>query len=340
MKRIVCREPGTFELEASSAPTPGPGEALLRIHRVGICGTDLHAFQGNQAFFTYPRILGHELSAEILSIGSESGGLAPGDRVIVMPYIFCGNCIACRAGKTNCCRQMAVLGVHVDGGMQQEISVRSDLLLPAGQLSHEEVAIVEPLAIGAHALRRARTELDDTVVVVGCGPIGIGILAQASAIGCRVIALDTDAGRLAFVRKALGIQDTVLVDEQAAAQVAQLTNGDLATVVFDATGNKQALESGVRYMAHGGRYVLVGLSKGELSFNHPEIHAKESTLLCSRNATREDFESVRAFLESGQFPTGKYITHSVPFEEMIGHFESWLQPQNGVIKAMVDWTIP
>lgn len=337
MKVIVCREPGTLELQERDRPVAGPGEALLRIHRVGICGTDLHAFRGNQAFFTYPRILGHELSAEIVTTDAPAPGLEVGDRVIVMPYVSCGRCVACRAGKTNCCRNIAVLGVHADGGMQQYLAVPRSLLIPAGNLSHDEIAIVEPLAIGAHALRRAAVSGADTVAVVGCGPIGIGIAALAALEGCRVIVLDTNARRLEFVRERIGIADTVRVGEDAADRVAALTGGDLARVVFDATGHRGALETGIEYMSHGGTYVLVGLSKGDLTFSHPAIHAKESSILCSRNATREDFLAVREALESGRFPTRAYVTHRAGHGEMIGRFADWLKPETGVIKAMVDW---
>ena len=336
MKTIVCQQPGTFTLDNRKSPEPGEGEALLRIHRIGICGTDLHAFQGNQAFFTYPRILGHELSAEIISVPSNDRGLQPGDRVIVMPYMYCNTCPACRSGKTNCCRNMSVLGVHRDGGMRERLAVRADLLLPAGDLSHDEIAVVEPLAIGAHALRRADVGADDTVVVVGCGPIGIGIMALGAVIGCRIIALDTNPERLEFVKEAIGIKDVVRVGEDSISQVEALTGGDMARVVIDATGNRRALESGHRYMAHGGAYVLVGLSKGELTFQHPEIHAKEASLLCSRNATLADFVWVKEILESGRFPTEKYITHRVAFDDMISRFPEWLKPETGVIKAMVE----
>ncbi len=337
MKAIVCLNPGNFQLIEKPAPIPAPGEALLRIHRVGICGTDLHAYEGNQAFFTYPRILGHELSAEIQSIDTNEQGLTIGDRVIILPYIHCGRCIACRAGKSNCCQNMAVLGVHVDGGMQEELTLPTELLLPAGKLSHDEIALVEPLSIGAHALRRADINRSDTIVVVGCGPIGIGIMALAAPSGCKIIALDTNQNRLDFVRDKFNIEDAIRVDEHTLPTIRAITNGDLATAVFDATGNRQALEYGPQYLAHGGRYILVGLSNGEISFKHPEIHAKEASVLCSRNATREDFERVRTYLESGAFPSKQYITHTANHQDMIGQFEEWLRPENGVIKAVVNW---
>ncbi|MCP9235836.1 zinc-binding alcohol dehydrogenase family protein [Lewinella sp. JB7] len=337
MKYIVCQEPGRFELGDRPEPAAKSGEALLKIHRVGICGTDLHAYSGNQAFFTYPRILGHELSAEVVEIGQNSQGLTAGDRVIIMPYLSCGKCVACRMGKTNCCQNIRVLGVHTDGGMQEYITVPTNVLIPAGNLSHDEIAIVEPLAIGAHALRRAGVEQGETIVVVGCGPIGIGLMALAKLVGCTVVALDTNQQRLDFVRDEIGVDHAFSVLEDPVTAVAEVTGGDLATAVFDATGAQRALESGIDYMSHGGRYVLVGLSKGELTFNHPKIHAKETTLMCSRNATFDDFRWVKESLESGKFPTDKFITHSVSFTDMIERFDGWLKPESGVIKAVVTW---
>lgn len=337
MDYIVCRDPGHFQLLQKPRPVAAAGEALLRIHRVGICGTDLHAYAGNQAFFSYPRVLGHELSAEVVEIGDNEQGLSAGEKVIIMPYLSCGVCIACRNGKTNCCTNIRVLGVHTDGGMQEYVSLPTAVLMPAGELSHDEIAIVEPLAIGAHALRRAAVKAGETIVVVGCGPIGIGMIALAKIVGCTVIALDTNQQRLDFVRDEIGADHVINVLESPVEKVNEITSGDLATAVFDATGNQRALESGTDYMSHGGRYVLVGLSKGELTFTHPGIHAKETTLMCSRNATFDDFRWVKETLEGGRFPTNKFITHSVPYTEMIGDFDGWLKPEAGVIKAVVTW---
>ena len=336
MKYIVCDEPTKFVLKEKAQPTRGANEALIKIHRVGICGTDLHAYSGNQAFFTYPRILGHELAAEILEIGDNNQNLKVGDKVIVMPYVSCGNCVACRNGKTNCCSNIKVLGVHTDGGMQEVVAVRQALLIPANQLTYEEMAIVEPLAIGAHAIRRAQIKKNDFIVVVGCGPIGIGLMKLAQIKGAQVIALDVDEARLAFVKNEIGVAHVVKVSETAANEVLKITNNDLASAVFDCTGNKRALESGIDYMSHGGAYVLVGLSKGDLVFSHPAIHAKESTIMCSRNATLEDFDFVIQNLKS--FPTDAFVTHQVDFNEMINNFDSWLDPNTKVIKAMVNFS--
>ena len=335
MKYIVCKEPGTFLLKEKSPPERKEGEALLRITKIGICGTDLHAYQGNQSFFSYPRILGHELAAEILEIGDNPQGMKPGDRVIIMPYLSCGKCIACRNGKTNCCTDIAVLGVHTDGGMQEIISVPTDILIPSGSLNDKEIAIVEPLAIGAHSLRRAQLQKGESVLVIGCGPIGFGIIKLAQVAGAKVIAMDVNNQRLKFAKEAFGVDHLVNALENPLESVLACNDNELPTIVIDATGNKKALETGVQYMAHGGKYVLVGHHKGDLSFNHPFIHSRETTLLCSRNATMEDMLRVKEVLESGEFPTEAYITHEVPFEEMIENFDTWLKPETAVVKAML-----
>lgn len=335
MKYIVCEKPGLFSLKEKEKPTRKANHALLKIKQVGICGTDLHAYGGNQAFFTYPRVLGHELAAEIVEIDDNEQGLGVGEKVIIMPYLSCQKCIACRNGKTNCCTNISVLGVHSDGGMQEYITVPNDILIPAGNLSISEIALVEPLAIGAHAIRRANLQKGESIVVVGCGPIGIGLMKLAQMDGIRVIALDVNKERLQYAKDKIEVDAVVHVLDNPVEKVKALTNGELATAVFDATGNQRALESGIDYMAHGGRYILVGLSKGSLTFTHPAIHSKETTIMCSRNATFEDFRRVRTALESGAFPTDSFITHRVHFSEMIVAFDSWLKPETGVIKAMV-----
>lgn len=335
MKYIVCKEPGTFLLKEKSPPKRKAGEALLRITKIGICGTDLHAYQGNQSFFSYPRILGHELAAEIVEIGDNPQGMKAGDRVIIMPYLSCGKCIACRNGKTNCCTDIAVLGVHTDGGMQEIVSLPTNILIPSENLTDKEIAIVEPLAIGAHSLRRARIQKGESVLVIGCGPIGFGIIKLAQVAGAKVIAMDVNNERLQFAKKAFEVAHLVNALENPLEKLLALNDNELPTLVIDATGNKKALESGVQYMAHGGRYVLVGHHKGDLTFNHPLIHSRETTLLCSRNATMEDMLKVKEVLESGEFPTEVYITHEVPFVEMIENFEAWLKPETAVVKAML-----
>ncbi len=335
MKYIVCERPGEFVLKEKEAPIKKANEALLKIKKVGICGTDLHAYSGNQAFFSYPRVLGHELASEVLEIDENTQGIKKGDRVVVIPYLSCGKCVACRHGKTNCCIAISVLGVHDDGGMQEQITVPTELLLPANHLTYNEMTIVEPLAIGAHALRRAHVKKGETIAVVGCGPIGIGIMKLAQIAGAKVIAIDKNENRLKYAKEKIGVDYIVKAGVHAIEKISEITEGDLCSIVFDASGSKPALETCPDYMSHGGRFILVGLSKGELTYIHPKIHAKETTLMCSRNATKEDFEYVISVLD--QFPTASFITHNVSFTEMIENFDSWLKPETGVIKAIIDF---
>jgi len=335
MKYIVCEKPGKFLLKEKKAPVRKENEALLKINMVGICGTDLHAYTGNQAFFTYPRILGHELASEVLEIGENDRGIKAGDKVVVMPYISDPNSVASRNGKPNCCPNITVLGVHGDGGMQEKITVPADILLKANNLSDNEMAIVEPLAIGAHAVRRAAIQKGEIVAVVGAGPIGIGIMKLAQIAGAKVIAIDMNQDRLTYAKEKIGVDYIVTAREEAVEEVLKITNGDLCNAVFDASGNKYALEACPDYMSHGGRFVLVGLSKGELAYSHPKIHAKEITLMCSRNATLADFEYVISIIH--KFPTESFITHDVSFNDMISNFEEWISPDSGVIKATVSF---
>jgi len=337
MKYIVCEKPGEFKLKEKEAPKRKENEALLQINKVGICGTDLHAYGGNQAFFSYPRILGHELASEVLEIGENEQGISVGDKVVVMPYVSCGKCISCRHGKTNCCTNIQVLGVHTDGGMQEQIAVPTNILLKANNLTDDQMAIVEPLAIGAHSVRRADVKPGETVAVVGCGPIGIGIMKLAQIAGAKVIAIDMNEERLAFAKEEIGVDYVVNAGNNPVEAITEITNGDMCTAVIDASGNKYAIEAGPSYMSHGGRFVLVGLSKDELTFNHPAVHSKELTLMCSRNATTEDFEHVINVLD--QFPTQNYITHNIPYTDLIANFDSWCDPKTGVMKATVDFKI-
>ena len=191
MRTVILDQPGSFRLAETPEPArPGPGEALIEVKRVGVCGTDLHAFAGRQPFFTYPRILGHELGAVVVETGPDVASPRAGDRVAVEPYLACGHCIACRAGRYNCCATLRVLGVHVDGGMRERLVVPARLLHRSDRLSLEQLALVETLGIGAHAVERSALQPSEWAVVVGVGPIGIGVLQMTLARQARVIAVD------------------------------------------------------------------------------------------------------------------------------------------------------
>jgi 2-desacetyl-2-hydroxyethyl bacteriochlorophyllide A dehydrogenase len=336
MKGIVCEEVGRFAPIDLPEPDYVPGEAIVRIRRIGICGTDLHAFQGNQPFFTYPRMLGHELAGIIERIGDNEAGLRVGDQVSVIPYLHCGVCIACRNGKSNCCTELKVLGVHSDGGMRERMSIPVTCLIKTEGLTLDETAVLEPLGIGAHALRRSGLRRGETALVVGGGPIGLGVIAFAQAAGANVIVMDINEERLAFARSWAGVRHTINALEQPEEQLRALTNGDLPTVVFDATGNAKSMTASFGYVAHGGTLVFVGLVKSDVAFHDPEFHKREITLLASRNATRADFDHVLETVRSGTIDVKRYITHRAPFDGMIAQFGDWLKPESKVIKAMVE----
>jgi 2-desacetyl-2-hydroxyethyl bacteriochlorophyllide A dehydrogenase len=334
MKILTCIEPGTLDYEEIGEPVAEAGHSIIKIQRIGICGTDLHAFEGTQPFFSYPRILGHELAAEFVSGNPD---FTAGERVTIIPYFNCGECIACRRGKPNCCVNMKVCGVHVHGGMVEYLSVPDYALVHGQGLSFDELALVEPLAIGAHSISRAAVEKDEFVLVVGAGPIGLGTMEFARIAGGKVIALDINDQRLQFCKDKLKVEHTINgLSENVAERLAEITNGDMPTVVIDCTGSLRAINTAFAYLAHGGRYVLVGLQKAEISFSHPEFHKRESTLMSSRNALRSDFDHVIASMKSELVNPATYITHRVAFNQVKTEFNGWLNPANGVIKAMVE----
>lgn len=336
MKALICTKPGEFKYIARPMPEAQQGQAVLRIKRIGICGTDLHAFKGTQPYFTYPRILGHELAADIVDAGGAEE-FAVGEAVTFIPYFNCGKCIACRNRLPNCCTDLKVCGVHVDGGMAEYLSVPAYTLVKSEGLGYDELALVEPLAIGAHGVRRANVQKDEFVLVIGAGPIGLGTMEFARITGAKVIALDINDQRLRFCKDKLKVSFTINgATEVVLSRLKEITDGDMPTVVIDATGSLNAIDNGLQYLAHGGRFVLIGLQKEAFSFSHPEFHKRETTLMSSRNATRADFEQVIDSMKKGLVDPITYITHRAKFDELKDVFESWLDPATGVIKAMVE----
>ena len=336
MKTLVLETPGHFTQTDTEAPNHlKEGEAIVRVHRVGICGTDLHAYRGRQPFFSYPRILGHELGVEIANIADNTLGLKQGDRCAVEPYLNCGHCIACRKGKTNCCTSLQVLGVHTDGGMRELIRVPITKLHKSETIDIERLALVETLGIGAHAVQRANLEAGEWVLVIGAGPIGLTVMQFAKIAGAKVIALDVNADRLAFCKAQLAVEETVLASDAALETVREITEGDLPTAVFDATGNIASMHEAFRYVASGGRLTFVGLVLDNITFPDPDFHRRELTLLATRNATGADFQRILRLMEAGTIDTTPWITHRANADTMIETFPSWLLPETGVIKAVV-----
>jgi 2-desacetyl-2-hydroxyethyl bacteriochlorophyllide A dehydrogenase len=335
MLTVLCEAPGKLVAEQRPRPLRQPGEVLLRVRRVGVCGTDLHIFTGNQPYLAYPRVMGHELSG-VVEEADPASGLATGDAVYVMPYLSCGRCIACRQGKTNCCTSIQVLGVHRDGAMTELLAVPAPFVHKAEGITLDQAAMLEFLAIGAHAVDRGAVAAGQRVLVAGAGPIGLAVMLFAALRGARVVALDTRRDRLEVARAHLGVEAAVEVGPDDAEELARLSGGEFFDVVFDATGNPRAMERGFGFIAHGGRYVLVSIVQGNISFADPDFHKREATLLSSRNATTADFETVLAAMRAGQVPVEALATHRLQLADVPRDFANLLDADQHVIKAIVE----
>lgn len=334
MRALVCREPGTLALEERPEPVVAAGDVLIQIRNVGICGTDFHIFEGSHPYLQYPRVMGHELSAEVLEAPASSG-LKPGQPVIVNPYLSCGTCFACLSGKPNCCMRIAVLGVHRDGGMCERVSLPAANLYPAEDLTLEQAASIEFLAIGAHGVSRAGVADGMRTLVIGVGPIGLGAALFASIAGGVVWLMDRDPDRLLAGARLMRGAGAIIADDSALDAVMAATDGNGFDVVIDATGNQPSMETGFDYVAHGGTYLLLGVVRDDIAFSDSEFHKREMTLKASRNAVKADFDAVRAAIGQGRIPIQDLITHRTTLAGAVTDLPRWTSQKQGLIKALI-----
>jgi len=340
MQALLLERPESFRfIDVPEPAAPGPGEAVVRVDAVGICGTDYGGYLGRMPFFSYPRIPGHELGVEVVAVGAGVTSVRPGDRCCVEPYINCQTCHACVRGLTNCCIHHQTLGVHCDGGLRPLFTLPARKLHRSPRLTAEQNALVETLAIGCHAIDRAAPAPGETVLVIGAGPIGLSAQEFAKVAAARVIVMDMAAARLDFVRTAMGVTDTVLATGTPAdvEAVSRLTDGRMAEIVVDATGSAASMGGALAFCSFGGRLVYVGITQGEVTFPHaPVMHRRELTLLASRNARSGDFSRIIRLIEDGTIDTRPWITHRLSFAELPAAFPGLLRPASGVIKAVVE----
>ena len=311
------------------AAPPQAGEALVAIHAIGICGTDVSGYLGKMPFMQYPLVLGHELGVEVLAVGPGVGHVKPGDRCSVEPYLNCGQCHACLQGRTNCCESLQVLGVHCDGGMRERIVLPAHKLHPRNTLSFEQLALVEMLGIGCHAVNRANVSQGDSVLIIGAGPIGLTVLEFARLAGAQVSVWELGEARRAFVERTY--PGVTVLRQPPAEQCAQ--------VVFDATGHPGSMAAAILHAKFTGRVVYVGITKEPVMLDDPLFHRRELTLLASRNAVAGDFHRILELIEAGKINTQAWISHRAPFDELPSALADWVKPGSGVVKAVVNLAV-
>lgn len=337
MKTLVIDAPGRFSYGEKAQPTPKPGEVLLRIKRLGFCGSDLSTFRGGNPLVTYPRVPGHEIAAVIEAVtAGVPAELQIGAAVTVMPYTACGKCTSCRSGRLNACRHNQTLGVQQEGAFTDCVVVPWEKLIPA-KLGLRELALVEPLAVGFHAVARGRVTAKDTVLVFGCGMVGLGAISAAGLDRkATVIAVDIEDAKLAVARKAGATHTINSRTESLHDRLQALTNGDGPDVAIEAVGTPPTFVAAVEEVSFAGRVVYIGYAKAPVSYETKAFVMKELDILGSRNSTPADFRAVISMLEEGRYPVDDTITQTVPFGESGEALRRWSENPGAVTKIHVE----
>jgi L-galactonate 5-dehydrogenase len=336
MKAVELTAPGVVRVVDRPEPVPKEGEVLVRVRRVGCCGTDLSSFRGINPLVSYPRVPGHEIGATIERLGpGVDGPWRPGQNVLVIPYNNCGRCSACHAGRPNCCAHNETLGVQREGAMTELIAVPASKLIASDRLSPKELALVEPLTIGFHAAGRGRVTAEDAVAVLGTGTIGLGVVAGCAFHGAYVIAVDVDDAKLALAKRCGASHTINSIKADVHEELCKLTAGQGPQVVVEAVGLPATFRLGVEEVCHAGRVVYLGYSKARVEYDTTQFVLKEIDILGSRNALPGDFADVVRMLEAGKFPVDAVVTHSVPIEEAADAFRQWSDDPASVTKIQV-----
>jgi 2-desacetyl-2-hydroxyethyl bacteriochlorophyllide A dehydrogenase len=337
MKAFLIEKPALFRFGEAEMPSAGPGEVLLKMERIGLCGSDLTTWRGLNPMVSYPRIPGHEIAATIAETGADvPAHLAPGLLVTVMPYTTCGNCPSCRSGRFNACQFNQTLGVQRDGALTEYLVVPWQKVLYSEKLTAREYALVEPLSVGFHAVERGRVTNADTVAVFGAGMIGLGAIAAAALRkGARVIAIDLDDRKLTLARQAGAAEVINSRAENIHERLAQLTGGDGPGVVIEAVGAAETFVAAVTEVAFSGRVVYIGYAKSPVAYETKYFVVKELDILGSRNALAGDFQNVIQVLESGAYPVDGTVTNTLPFAEAGAALQAWSSNPSVITKIHV-----
>ncbi len=336
MKAFCITEPGKTELINLQQPRPAADEILLKSRLIGMCGTDLSTFRGKNPLVTYPRIPGHEIAATIVETGAEvPAEFQAGMDVTVYPNTNCGACASCRRGRTNACKFNQTLGVQRDGAMKRFFTIPWRKVYASHGLSLRELSLVEPLAVGFHAVERARVTAADTVAVIGCGTVGLGVLAGAVSRGATAVAIDLEDEKLALAKQ-VGAQYAIHGSRQNLHQELEaLTNGLGPDVVVEAVGTSQTYRTAVEEVAHTGRVVYIGWAKEPVPYETKLFVHKELDILGSRNSLAE-FPAVIAMLAEGRFPVDATISATVMLEGAGEALQRWSESPGAYTKILVN----
>jgi 2-desacetyl-2-hydroxyethyl bacteriochlorophyllide A dehydrogenase len=331
MDTVTLEQPGRFAHSGTTPPeAPGAGEVLVRVLVVGVCGTDLHAFEGTQPFFSYPRILGHELAVEVVETGAGVEGFRPGDRCAVNPYMTCGVCAACSRGRSNCCAKMCVIGVHADGGMRELILLPAKQMYKCEKLPAAQIPLVETLGVGIHAVGRSAAMAGDRAIVVGAGPIGLSVIEFLRLAGADIGVVEKMPERLEFAARHNRLVRSYPSQEEALQE-------EPSMLVFDCTGDRGSMEQSIGLLQQGGKLIFVGLINDRVSLFDPDLHRREATILASRNSTPAEHHRVLDLMESGQIDVSPWPTECAHRSTMHERFPAWLRREAGIVKAVIDW---
>ena len=336
MKAFFITGAGQWQVGEIAVPRPGPDEVLLRTRIVGMCGSDLNTFRGKNPMVSYPRIPGHEIAATIEETGPDvPRQFSAGMDVTVSPYTNCGTCASCLRGRPNACRSNQTLGVQRDGGMTRFFVVPWRKLYAAEGLSLRELSVVEPLSVGFHASARGRVTSTDTVLVLGCGTVGLGAISAAAFAGARVIASDLDDGKLALATEA-GAAHVIHSGRESLTESLRAITGDLGPdVVIEAIGLPETFRLAIDVVAFTGRVVYVGYAKEPVSYETKLFVQKELDILGSRNALNE-FPTVIAMLQQGRFPVEKIISLTTTLDGAGKALQEWSERPQAFTKILVE----
>lgn len=336
MRALVLNKPMNFTYEDRPMPQCLPEQLVVKVDAVCICGSDIHAIGGRQPLFSFPRVIGHEVAGTVCQVGKGVEGFSAGDKVCLMPCVPCSTCRACQKGKTNTCNHLELYGVHRDGGLQEYLAAPAANWMKAPQnASPEELSMVEPLTIGAHAVAKLGLQTGDRVLIIGAGPIGVSCAVNAQTYGAQVTLCDTNPLRRKFVKDRFNLAILDPLDYNYSEEIEETTEGNLFDAVIDTTAAKAVMGQDWKWIAHGGKIVFVGICNGVLELEGLPFHMREPSLFVTRNSTRTDYERVLDCWQKGMLNPGLFVTHTVPFAESLSVLPAWTNPAAGVFKGVV-----